>query len=418
MPRSGGTALAALLVAAAAARADVIVLVDGTRVEARLLEIDATNVRFVKKKGAPEEIKPRAEVAAVLFYEQAKGAPPAGAATDRVEMDDLAFEGTLVRMTREKLGYFGLTRLAVLEAGTGALKTSITTRRVGIVRLGKPQAQPQPKAKGPVAKAPPPLKPADAVSAAFKTLKPTDDVPAVVFGAEAVATTLTDEFAKKRIASQVDAAKKLLPQHEALHVALARIEVETEAPPAPSEDLGRPAKHDAGSGVYVYAHVESTTGELLGPVVRFAWRTKNGKTGCTSEQYFTKASSAEHVCHLGVSVRDEVIDRVVVELLDGARIVGEREMTLDGGRWTAVPAAAAGAPWWRNLDDEWADGLVRSQRGPAETAGGLPAGLIVKGDHDAPATTWHWRFVHGKPDDRDYDDDDASPSAPPPPDGK
>ncbi len=412
--RSGWIAGIVLAAAVAVARADVVVLVDGTRVDARLLEIDAANVRFAKK-GEPEETKPRADVAAVLFYEQAKGAPPASAATDRVELDDLAVEGALVRITREKLGYFGLTRLAVLEAGTGALRTVVTTRRIGSIRIGKPQPKAKPPATKPGAA---PLKPGDAVSAAFKTLKPTDDVPAVIFGAEAVAATLTDEFAKKRIAGQVETAKKLLPQHESLHLTLSQVEVDTDKPHEPGEDFGRPSSHDTGSGVYVYAHLAATTGELLGPVVRFAWKTKSGKTGCTAEQYFTKTAASEHVCHLGMSIANEFIDDVAVEVLEGKRIVGERELKFDRGAWAPAAAAPTGVPWWRNVDDDSVDGFVRSQKGGEQGGDHVPPEVRARLGigRSFPATTWHWQFLHGKPFALDWKDpDEPGPEAPPAP---
>jgi len=369
-------ALVVLVACSAAARADVILLADGTRVDAKFVAADASDVRFQRKGGQPESA-PRKDVAAVLFFDAAKSGAPASTITDRVEMDSLVLDGTLVRVTREKFGPFGLTRAAFIDAN-GALVAVATPRRIASIAFGtwKAPAPPPPTKPAKGAKPAKPAKPApvpkaagpaEELAAAEKALAAAtadSDVPALLFAADAVLAAQTDDAVKTKLAAEIETTRGLLAEHEKRRVSVADVRVEAVDFSLPQLPKGLPpgvnippsgglsdsdpdAGKTGGPGVYAYFRLATPTGELLGPTVRVYWRSKDGHAGFEENAYFTKTSARVHGLAVGMSWYGHEIERIAVQVRVGDKAIDTKEAVVGA-------AARSDKPWWNDVkENDW-----------------------------------------------------------------
>jgi hypothetical protein len=174
------------------------------------------------------------------------------------------------------------------------------------------------------------------------------DVPAAIFGAESVLTLVSDADARTRLSAALAGAKKLLPDHERKRWSLGKVETQKyrdDTPAGGSEQFGMPSMRAAGrEGFYVFAHLLTTTGELIGTKMKIAWRTKDGKAGSATFSYSTKIPMRDHVVAKGVVVGQSKVERVAVILLDGDTVLDSFEAAV-GGKTNSV---TTGEPWWKN----------------------------------------------------------------------
>ena len=346
-------AATAVLFVAGEARADVLVRADGKRVDGVLVTIDTTTVHFRPEKGGAALDLSRAEVAGVLFYERAKdGSSPDAGALDRVEGDSLSLDGDVVRVERSEFSHFGITKLLLRTQG-GALQTLITPRRIGAISF----AGAAKKSGGRVPPAKPavfdPVKLGAATETLLRGVRPTADVPAAVFAGETVLPMVTDAEPRDRLTTALGAARAMLPEHTKKRWSLGKVEVDKyrdDLPAGGGEQFGHPEMLTAGrEGFYVFSHILTTTGELIGAKIRIAWRTKDDKVGCVTHSYSTRVPMKEHVVAKGVLVGQSKVERVAVILLDGDEVLDVWEGVVGKG---GSSGPTTGTPWWKNAS-EW-----------------------------------------------------------------